>query len=109
MSQWLDSQKKSSSNIWKLLQERIEKVNPRRELTTKETKRLVKLQGIADKLKRGENVQNHRLKTRFGEEQYKLLNSNCDRRLKYSDSVPAPAVPFLVWSVGAAHSVIVLE
>ena len=41
----------------KLLQERIEKANPRRELTTEEAKRLSKLEGIADKLKRGENVQ----------------------------------------------------
>ncbi len=57
MSECLDNQKQSSSNIIKLLQERIEKDNPRRELTTEETKRLKKLGGIADKLRRGENVQ----------------------------------------------------
>jgi hypothetical protein len=39
-----------------LLQERIEKANPRRELTAEETKRLAKLEAIADKLKRGKNV-----------------------------------------------------
>jgi len=40
-----------------LLQERIEKANPPRQLTAEETKRLAKLEAIADKLKRGENVQ----------------------------------------------------
>ncbi len=38
------------------LQERTEKANPRRNLTAEETKRLEKLEAIADKLKRGENV-----------------------------------------------------
>ncbi len=40
-----------------MLQERIEKANPRRKLTGEETKRLAKLEIIAEKLKRGENVQ----------------------------------------------------
>ena len=53
MSEWLDSQKKPISSIHQLLQERIEKANPRRELTVEETKRNKKLEGIADKLKRG--------------------------------------------------------
>jgi hypothetical protein len=57
MSEWFDNQKKSNSSIRQLLQERIEKANPRRELTAEETKRINKLEGIADKLKRGENVQ----------------------------------------------------
>ena len=56
MSEWLDSQKKPASNFRKLLQERIEKANPRRELTAEETNRLCKLETIAEKLKRGENV-----------------------------------------------------
>ena len=53
MSEWLDNQRKSNSSIRQLLQERIEKASPRRELTVDETKRLNKLEGIADKLKRG--------------------------------------------------------
>ena len=61
MSEWLDSQNKSSSNFRKLLQERIEKANPRRKLTAEEAKRLGKLETIAEKLKRGENVQNRQL------------------------------------------------
>lgn len=57
MSEWFDNQKQSISSIRKLLQERIEEANSRRELTAEETKRLNKLEGIADKLKRRENVQ----------------------------------------------------
>ena len=58
MSEWYDSQPKPASNFRKLLQEGIEKANPRRNLTAEETKRLAKLEAIAEKLKRGENVQN---------------------------------------------------
>ena len=43
MSGWFDSQKQSNSDIRKLLQERIEKANPRRNLTAEETKRLSKV------------------------------------------------------------------
>jgi len=57
VSEWFDNQKQPSSNLRKLLQERIEKANPPRQLTAEETKRLAKLEAIADKLKRGENVQ----------------------------------------------------
>jgi len=57
MSEWYDSLTKPSGDFRKLLQERIEKSNPRRTLTVEETKRLLKLEAIADKLKRGENVQ----------------------------------------------------
>ncbi len=70
MSEWYDNQKSQSSNFRQLLQERIEKANPRRELTAEETKRLSKLVGIADKLKRGENVQNRQLKTWLSEDEY---------------------------------------
>ena len=63
MSEWYDSQKKPSSNFRELLQERIENANPRSELTAEETKRLAKLEAIADKLKRRENVQNRQLQT----------------------------------------------
>ena len=63
MSEWHDNQKQSSSNFRKLLQERIEKANPRRELNSEEAKRLNKLEAIAEKLKRGENVQDRQLQT----------------------------------------------
>lgn len=66
-------QKQSISSIRQLLQERIEKTNPRRELTAEETKRLSRLEGIADKLKRGENVQNRQLQTWLSEKEYEQL------------------------------------
>ena len=57
MSERFDNHKKPRSNVRNLLQERDEKANPRHELTTEEAKRLAKLEVIADKLRRGENVQ----------------------------------------------------
>ena len=62
MGEWLVKQKQSSSSFHKLLQERLEKSNPRRNLTSEEAKRLAKLEAIADKLRRGGNVQNRQLK-----------------------------------------------
>ena len=61
MSERYDIQKQSSNNFHKLLQERIEKANPRRQLTDEAAKRLAKLEVIAEKLQRGENVQNRQL------------------------------------------------
>ena len=48
MSECLDSQKKPASNFRKLLQERIEKSNLRRKLSVEDTKRLAKLEAIAE-------------------------------------------------------------
>ena len=73
MSEWFDNQNKSNSNFRQLLQERIEKANPRRELTSEETKCFNKLEGIAEKLKRGENVQNRQLQTWLSEDEYAQL------------------------------------
>ena len=73
MSEWYENQKKSISSIRQLLQERIEKVNPRRNLNAEEAKRLTKLETIADKLKRGENVQNRQLQTWLSEDEYGQL------------------------------------
>ena len=82
MSEWFDSQKKPNGNLQKLLQKRIEKANPRRELTNEETKRLRKLEGIADKLKRGENVQNRQLKTWLSEDEYEQLEYEWQEQLE---------------------------
>ena len=73
MNEWLDNQNQSSSNFRKLLQEQIEKANPRRNLTVEEAKRLAKIVAIADKLKRGENVQNRQLQTWLSEDEYALI------------------------------------
>jgi preprotein translocase subunit Sss1 len=86
MSEWLDNQKKPTVTFAsKLLQERIEKAfanNPRRKLTAEETKRLNKLEAIADKLKRGENVQNRQLQTWLSEEEYEQLEYEWQEQLE---------------------------
>ena len=82
MSEWLDNQKKPSSNVSMLLQGRIEKANPRPKLTAEETKRLMKLEGIAGKLKRGENVQNRQLHTWLSEEEYEQLEYEWQEQLE---------------------------
>ena len=63
MTEWYDSQKKPASNFRKLLQEQFDKRNSRRKLTADEGRRLAKLEAIAGKLKRGENLQNRQLQT----------------------------------------------
>lgn len=82
MSEWLGNQKNQSSNFHKLLQERIEKANPRRELNVEDAKRQKKLEGIADKLKRGENVQNRQLQTWLSEEEYEQLECEWKEQLE---------------------------
>ena len=57
MSEWFDSWKKPSGNFRSLLRELIKKTSPRNTLTAEDSKRLSKLEAIADKLKRGETVQ----------------------------------------------------
>ena len=82
MSEWLDSQRKKSCNFCKLLHERIEKANPRRNLTVEETKRLATLEVIAEKLRRGENVQNRQLQTWLRDEQYAEIKAEWQQQLE---------------------------
>ena len=74
MSEWLGNQRNQSTDFRQLLQERIDKANPRRELTAEEAKRLARLEAIAEKLKCGENVQNRQLQTWLSEEEYEQLD-----------------------------------
>jgi tetratricopeptide (TPR) repeat protein len=87
MSEWYDSQKKPNSNIRELLKERIEKTNPRRELNAEETKRLNKLEAIADTLKRGENVQNRQLQTWLSKEEYEQLEHEWQEQLELREEL----------------------
>ena len=82
MGSWYDDKKTSDSDFRKLLQQRIEKANPRRNLTVEEVKRLKKLQAIAGKLKRGENVQNRQLQTWLSEEEYEQLDGEWQEQLE---------------------------
>ena len=82
MSEWFDNQKQTSRSFRKLLQERVEKSNPLRIISAEETKRLNKLQAIADKLKRGENVQNRQLQTWLNEQEYEQLEYEWKEQLE---------------------------
>ena len=75
MSEWFDNQKQSNGNFRKLLHERIEKANSRRKLSSDEAMRLGKLEGLADKLRRGENVQNRQLQTWLSEDEYAQIEA----------------------------------
>ena len=78
----LDNQKKPTNDIRQLPQERIDKANPRRELTAEEAKRLTKLEDIAEKLKRGKNVQNCKLQTWLSKEEYEQLECEWHKQLR---------------------------
>ena len=69
-------QQKPIIDFRKLLQERLDKTNPRRQLAKDKTTKLAKLEGIAKKLRRGENVQNRRLATWLTEVEYKGFESD---------------------------------
>ena len=87
MSEWLSNQKQSSSNVGELIQERIENAIPRRQLTVEETKHFNKLQVIADKLKRGENVQNRQWQTWLCEEEYEQLEYEWQEQLQLREEL----------------------
>ena len=82
MGEWLDSQKKPNGNLRKLLQQHIKKANPRRKLTAEETRRLAKLEAIAEKLKRQENVQNCQLQTWLSEEEYAQIEAEWNEQIE---------------------------
>ena len=79
MSEWQDMQKKPIIDFHKFLQERLDKVNPRRKLAKDETTKLSKIEGIAEKLKRGENVQNRQLQTWLSEDEYAPIEARVAR------------------------------
>ena len=87
MSEWYDSQKKPSSDFRKSLQERLEKTNPRRKLTAAEKRRLSKLEVIAAKLKRGENVQNRQLQTWLSEDEYAQVDIEWQEQLELREEL----------------------
>ena len=87
MSEWYNSQKKPSSNFQKLLQERLDKVNPRRVLTSEETKRLGKFETIAARLMRGENVQNRQLQTWLSADEYEQIAAEWDTQKLFREEL----------------------
>ena len=87
MSKWLDSQEKSLSGIRQLLQERIDKANPRNTLTAEEKRRLSKLEAIVSKLKLGENVQNRQLQTWVSEDEYAQVDIEWQEQLELREEL----------------------
>ena len=79
MSEWYNSHNKPSSNVPKLLQERLDNLSPRRKLAKDET---TKLEAIAAKLKRGENVQNRQLQTWLSEDEYAQVDIEWQEQLE---------------------------
>ena len=75
-------QEQLSSKFRQLLQGRIEKTNQCRKLTAEETKRLSELEAIAEKLKRGENVQNRQLLTWLSEDEYAQIRAEWQEQLE---------------------------
>ena len=65
-----------------MLQERIESKNPRRNLTAEETRRLTKLEAIAEKLRRAENLQNRQLQTWLSEGEYAQIEEEWKEQLE---------------------------
>ena len=70
-----------------MLQERIDKANPRRTLTAEEGKRLAKLEAIVDRLRRGENVQNRQLQTWLSEDKYAQVNIEWQEHLELREEL----------------------
>ena len=76
MTESHDKQKKPIIDFRKLLQERLDETNPRRQLAKDKTTKLAKLEGIAKKLRRGDNVKHRRLATWLTEEEYESFEND---------------------------------
>ena len=87
MSEWYGNQRKSNGNFRKLLQERLDKNNPRRKLAKDEATKLAKLKGIAENLKRGENVQNRQLQTWLSEDEYAQVDIEWQEQLEIREEL----------------------
>ena len=78
----------TSNSRWvKSLKEQIEKANPRRSRTLEEDRRLSKLEAIAAKLKRGENVQNCQLQTWLSEDEYTQIEAEWQEQLEQREEL----------------------
>ncbi|MDB3965759.1 hypothetical protein N9401_06180 [Amylibacter sp.] len=70
-----------------MLQERLDKTNPRRTLTADEQRRLFKLEHIAEKLRRRENVQNRQLQTWLSEDEYAQVDMEWQEQLELREEL----------------------
>ncbi len=86
-SELQNMQQKPIVDFRKFLQERLGKTNPRRQLAKDETTKLVKLKGIAQKLNRGENVQNRQLQTWLSEDEYAEIEERWAEQLELREEL----------------------
>jgi len=105
MSEWYDNQKKPSSDWRKKLAEHMA-ARKQRKLTAKEKKRLEKLEGMLQQLKREKNVQNRQLKHWLTENEYKNFEESWeqqkDMRAEYAEmACPPKTDPSVVLGFGS--------
>ena len=65
----------------------MHRFSPNRKLIAEEAKRLSKLEIIADKLKRGENVQNRQLQTWLTEDEYAQVDIEWQEQLEIREEL----------------------
>lgn len=65
----------------------IGNTNLRRNLSVEEAKRLAKLETIAEKLQRGENMQNRQLQTWLSEDEYAQLEAEWQEQLELREEL----------------------
>ena len=88
MIEWLRNQKRPHSILRTLLRNHLDRTNPRRkELTRHEATKLAKLEAIAAKLRRGENVQNRQLQTWLSEEEYEQIEYEWQEQLELREEL----------------------
>jgi hypothetical protein len=70
-----------------LLQESLDKANPRLTLSVEEQKGLTKLEAIADRLRRGQNVQNCQLQTWLSDDEYEQIAAEWDTQKLFREEL----------------------
>jgi hypothetical protein len=78
MSEWQDMQKQPNTRLRDLLKSKKARTCKLSELSKAEQNRLVKLNGMLDELRRGENVQNRRLTAWLTEDEYEYESFESD-------------------------------
>jgi hypothetical protein len=78
MSKWHEMQKELNTKLQDLLKSKQAKTRNPSELSKTEQNRLVKLYGMLDELRRGENVQNRRLATWLSADEYEQIAAEWD-------------------------------
>ena len=69
------------------IQQQMDKSNPRRLELTKEEQKIDKLNGLLDKLKRGENVQNRHLQTWVTEDECSKIATEWDTKKQFREEL----------------------